>query len=465
MRAQPLEMLRAAAVFVLLGTGGCESKPGAPAPQGVPPTADVETTVSAAPSVSAPAPPEAQPLNVLLLTVDSMRADMPWTGYPREIAPNLTKLAERSTVYENFYSVSSHTGKSVTALLASRYPSTLYRSGWFFAEFSEANLFVPEVMAEHGVRTMAGHAHQYFDRGKKLEQGFDLWEVTPGITFDSDTDKNVTSDKLTKIATDMLGDEQNTKGQFFMWLHYMDPHDQYLQHAESPVFGKYNRDRYDSEMFFTDLHIGKLFEFCSKHPWWERTAIFISADHGEAFGEHDMFKHAFELWEVLTHVPLVAYVPGESPRRITERRSAIDLAPTFLDLMKIDTPKSFVGKSLVPELRGAPPDNREPILLDLPEDRNNPDRHALILGDYKLIVSGPGIRALRLYNLKEDPGEEKDLAKKEPEKLKELEALYQKTWDELGEVEPYGGMELKSGRRANGPRGPEDAPSDAKAAD
>lgn len=441
---------------------GCESSPAPTGSAASPPTPSPTTSATPPPTATASAGvdpgPRTEPLNVLLITVDSLRADMPWTGYPREIAPNLSKLAERSTVYENFYSVSSYTAKSVSSLLASRYSSSLYRSGWFFAEFGEANLFVQEVLADRGVRTMAVHAHKYFDRGKKLEQGFDIWEVTPGISFDSETDKNVTSDKTTKMAIDLLGNPENTKGQFFMWLHYMDPHDQYLQHAESPVFGKYNRDRYDSEVFFTDLHIGKLFEFCEAQPWWDRTAIFISADHGEAFGEHDMFKHAFELWEVLTRVPLIAYVPGQTPRRIAERRSAIDLAPTFLELMgENQMPKSFMGKSLASELRGGAPDNREPIVLDLPEDRNNPDRHAVIHGDYKLIVSGPGLRSLRLYNLKEDPGEENDLAKKQPEKLAELRALYEKTWAGLEVVDPYGGMELKSGRKANGPTGPEPA--------
>jgi arylsulfatase A-like enzyme len=237
----------------------------------------------------------------------------------------------------------------------------------------------------------------------------------------------------------------------------MDPHDQYLQHAESPVFGKHNRDRYDSEVFFTDLHIGKLFEFAKDKPWWSRTAIMISADHGEAFGEHGMFKHAFELWEVLTRVPLIVHVPGLEPRRIQERRSAIDVAPTILELMGgTEMPESFVGKSLVAELRGAPPDDREPIILDLPEDRNNPDRHAIIQGDYKLIVYGPGDRSFRLFNLKDDPAEETDLASKDPKKLEEMKALYLETWKKLDVVEPYGGMELRSGRKALGPRGPEE---------
>lgn len=403
----------------------------------------------------APASPSVpEKLNVLLLTIDSLRADMPWTGYPREIAPNLTKLAKQSVVYSNAYAASSYTAKSVSALLSGRYPSSLYRSGWFFAGFSDANLFLTEVLQQGGVRTMGGHGHLYFDRGKNLNQGFDIWELAPGITFDSSTDKNVTSDKMTDMAIKMLSDEANTSKQFFMWFHYMDPHDQYVKHEGTPDFGKNNRDRYDSEVHFTDSHIGRLFDFAKDKDWWKRTAIIISADHGEAFGEHGMFKHAFELWEVLTRVPLVVYCPGVNPRVISERRSHIDVAPTILELMGHPVPPSFVGRSLLPELKGGAPDVREPIVLDLPEDKNNPDRHAIIAGDYKLIVKNYGANKL-LFNLKEDPAEERDLAKKEPEKLAEMVTLYDKTWKGIEVIVPFGDIPLPSGKKANGPRGPE----------
>lgn len=461
---RPLVLATVAVASIACDKPAPSSEP-TPTSTAVAPVASATSGTAAPAASTAPASPGTQAaktipdkLNVMLLTVDSLRADMPWAGYPREIAPNLTELAKKSVVYTNAYSVSSYTAKSVSSLLTGRYPSSLYRSGWFFAGFSDANLFLTEVLQPAGVRTMGGHGHLYFDRGKNLNQGFDIWELAPGIRFDSSTDKNITSDKMTDMAIRMLSDEANTSKQFFMWFHYMDPHDQYIQHDETPVFGKHNRDRYDSEVFFTDLHIGKLFEFGAQHPWWKDTAIVISADHGEAFGEHGMFKHAFELWEVLTRVPLIVHVPGLAPRRISERRSAIDVGPTILDLMGVEEiPKSFMGKSLMPELAGGPVENREPIVLDLPEDKNNPDRHAIIQGDYKLIVYGPGARSFQLFDIKNDPAEEHDLSSKQPEKLAELKALYEKTWASFEVVEPYGGMELRSGRKANGPRGPVDA--------
>ncbi len=415
-----------------------------------------------APTATAKQAAPREPLNVLMLTVDSLRAKMPWTGYERDIAPNLTALAKESVVYDNAYSASSYTAKSVSALFTGRYPSQVYRSGWFFATFPDSNLFFTEILQKRGIRTMGGHGHAYFDRGKLLDQGFDVWKTVDGIDFDNETDKHVTSDKLTDLAIDMLKDPKNSSGQFFLWFHYMDPHDQYIQHEQSPKFGKKARDRYDSEIFYTDLHIGRLLDYAKKQPWWKNTAVIISSDHGEAFGEHDMYKHAFELWEVLTHVPLVIYASGVKARHIQERRSHIDLAPTITELMGLGADAetlagyaagTFVGRSMVAELYGAEPDNREPIVLDLPEDRNNPERHAIISGDYKLIVKGDGSRQ-ELYNLAKDPGEQSDLAKKQPDKLGEMRKLYDETWSKLDVVQAYGGMKLRTGTKADGPMGP-----------
>jgi arylsulfatase A-like enzyme len=331
-----------------------------------------------------------------------------------------------------------------------RYPSTIYRSGWFFASFGESNLFFTEVLQQHGVRTMGGHGHGYFDRGKALDQGFDVWKVVPGIGFDNSTDKNVTGDKMTDMAVEMLSDKKNSAGQFFMWLHYMD---QYIAHSESPDFGKKSRDRYDSEVFFADMQIGRLLDFARTQPWWDETAVIISADHGEAFGEHGMYKHAFELWEVLTHVPLLIHVPGGAPQRIEQRRSSVDLAPTIMELLGVTAiPPSFIGQSLVPELYGAEAPTREPIVLDLPEDHDNPERRAIIWHDYKLIVRGDG--SFLLFNLAKDPGELTDLAKKEPQMLASLRKVYDETAAKMKVVAPFGGMKLKSGKLANGPTGP-----------
>ena len=408
---------------------------------------------AASPSAAAtPAP--SKPRNVLFITIDSLRADMPWNGYSRVIAPNLVALSEKCTTYSNAYSVSSYTAKSVAAFLSGQYPSTLYRSGFFFANYANANEFMAERLHESGIATLAWFGHMYFSRSKGLEQGFDEWRTVPGITFDPETDNHVTSDKMTALGIELLGKPELKTKQFFAWGHYMDPHDVYNRHEEAPNFGNKARDKYDQEVFYTDLWVKKLLDFVDQQAFAKDTYLVISADHGEAFGEHGMYKHAFELWEVLTRVPLMVCGPGIKAQRITERRSHIDVVPTILDLLGQKPAPELLGKSLVPELTGQEPaKNREPIYLELTEDSHNPPRRAIIRGDYKLIWSGPTDK-FQLFKLATDPGEEKDLSKSEPDQLQGMVAAYHAFWDKLPMLEPYGNMKLHDGATARGPTGP-----------
>jgi arylsulfatase A-like enzyme len=432
--------------LIALGCGG-----GAPVP-----SAPLASTSDPPPSAAATAlsvPPEkderAGPYNVILLLVDSLRADMPWAGYPRPIAPNLTALEKTCASYTRAYSTSSYTAKSVAAALSGKYPSMLKRSGYFFTKYPASNLFFPELLQKAGVHTMATHGHMYMKGGNNgLDQGFDDWRVVDGLTFDAQTDNHVTSDKMTPLAIQQLEAAPKDKP-FFMYLHYMDPHDVYHKHKESPDWGKKARDRYDSEVFFTDLWIGKLLEFAKKQPWWNKTVLIVSADHGEAFGEHKMFRHAFELWEMLVHVPLMFCGPGISARHIDVPRGNVDLAPTILELQGVEADHDFVGKSLVSELEGGNAEAR-PVLLDLPADSNNPERRALVDGNLKLMVFGNDWR-FELYDLADDPGETKDLAKKRPEDLADMKRRYQKLWGPLPKVKPYGGNKLEGGGTATGP--------------
>lgn len=427
---------------------------------------------AATPSQSAKPPEKArperpkEPLNVLLLTVDSLRADrMPWAGYERQVVPNIAKLAEKSVVYENAYSVSSYTAQSVATFLTGRYASTTYRSGVFFTQYSEHNVFFTEVLQEKGIKTIGWHGHMYFGRHKKknLAQGFDEWELVPGITFNAQTDEHVTSEKMTKLGQELLGKVEKGQ-QFFAWAHYMDPHDEYKVHPESPTFetkldgGRskaLNPDRYDSEIFYTDLWIGKLLDWAKEQPWWERTAVVISADHGEAFGEHGRHKHAFDVYEVLQRVPFIVYAPGVAARHVEARRTHIDLAPTVMDLMGQAPLEQFAGESLVPELYGKEAKERDYVLLELAGDSHNPQKSAIIKGEWKLISWNDGWKKF-LYDLSKDPEEKQDLSKEHPEKLEEMWQLHQKAFGELGRIKPYGGNKLKSGGFANGPRGPVD---------
>jgi arylsulfatase A-like enzyme len=407
------------------------------------------------PAAPAPAPlvpltrPK-EPLNVLLLSVEAWRADMPWTGYGRAIAPRLTQLAAESSVWENHRAVSSHTPQALAALLSSRYVSSLYRDGAALTRFTADDTFLPEVLQAKGVRTIGVQANTYFDKASGFEQGFDVWEVVPGAGTGFTADAQVTSEQQASRLIELLGQAQNTDRQFFAWAHFLDPNDPYVSHADVPDFGKQPRDRYDAEVYFTDLWLGKVLEFARRQSWWGRTAVIITGDHGVALGEHGLSQHGSELWDVLLQTPLLIHAPGAKPVRIQPARSQIDLAPTVVELMGLPRVPEFRGQSLLPELYGAPAAARPVLLFELCEDSENPGLRALLAGDDKLIVPSAG-GPERLFNLKSDPPELEDLGEAQPKKLRELAVRFEREWARIPSIEPHGGMKLRSGRLAQGP--------------
>lgn len=330
---------------------------------------------------------------------------MPWAGYPRPIAPRLTELEKKSVSYTHAYSISSYTSMSLGGLLGGKLPSEMKRNGFFFGKYSDDNVMFPELLKKAGVRTLSAHAHSYFSSAG-FEQGFDKWEIVPGIIFKNETDINVTSPKHEEIAERLLSDPLLDTTPFFAWFHFLDPHDQYVSHEKDgiPPFGKTLRDRYDAEVLYTDQHLGKLLDFIAKKPWFAKTAIIVTADHGEAFGEHNMFSHGFEVWENLTRVPMFFVVPGVAPKRIDVPRSAIDLAPTIHELIGVPPDPGFEGKSLVSEMIGKTSPEERDVVIDLPMTSDNDKRRAIVHGTQKIVAYGKD-EALRLYDLAADPDE------------------------------------------------------------
>ena len=298
-----------------------------------------------------------QASNVLLVTIDSLRADMPWAGYPRDIAPVLSAFEKKAVSYTRAYSVSSYTAMSLGGMLAGRYPSELERSGYFFEQYPDSVTMFPELLQKAGVRTLSAHAHFYFDKKSGFRQGFDDYRMVPGLKENNKTDENITSPEHEALAEKMLSEKANTgEGKpFFAWFHFLDPHDEYMPHPGIGPYGKKPRDKYDAEVTFVDQHVGKLLDFVKSQPWGKDTVVIVSADHGEAFGEHKMYRHGFEVWEVLTHVPLMIQAPGATARHIDAPRSAIDFAPTILELTGAPASSELEGKSLVGEIWAARP--------------------------------------------------------------------------------------------------------------
>lgn len=414
--------------------------------------ADTPPVVEPPPVVVAKKSPEKKPkrsYNVILLTVDTLRPDLGFMEYGKPTSPNLDKIAEKGTVFENAYSMASYTGKAVGPLLIGRYPSETFTDFSHFNTYSDNNVMVAERAKEAGYRTFAGMCHWYFRRSSGLGQGFDVWDtsaIPPGM---GDNDTSITSDRMADLALKLLKNPENTVGpdgeapaagdadggtkkphRFFAWFHFFDPHAQYVAHEGSPDFtGKGNyaaaRALYDQEVWYTDKHIGRVLDYIASQPWAEDTAIVMTADHGEAFFEHGMFFHGAEIWNELVHVPLLVYVPGAEPRRVSVKRSHIDVAPTIVELLGLEVPATgeLRGKSLLEDVyrpKGEEHEERD-VYVDMPQGPFNGPKRAVIYGPtpgMKLIHSG-GYQ-YQLFDLATDPDEKKDLAS---DKDKRAEAI------------------------------------------
>jgi choline-sulfatase len=416
-----------------------------------PATASGEPSASARPTsekVDAGTPP-ARALNVIVIVIDSLRADVLRAGRRRNIAPELTALERRAVSYTRAYSISSTTARSVAPMFAGEYPSAMVRSGEYFTRWYPDNLFFAERLKQAGDRSLGVLAHAYFYPASGMSQGFDAWRVLPGTVL-NDPDPKPSAERTTAEAKRLLSRYADPSGarHFFAYLHYIDPHADYLEHDDGPDYGEGPRDLYDEEVHYTDQWVGALVKWVERRPWGKDTAFVISADHGECFGEHRQWKHGYELWEELVHVPLLFVVPGAEPRQIDVPRSHIDLAPTLLELMGENADPPFRGKSLVGELHGQEPEPR-PVVVDLPRDNLQDRRRAVIDGNDKLIARGDDDEWL-LYDLERDPHEKKNLADSDPGRFERMKKLYLELSSHIEIEEVHGDTRLKNapeGRR------------------
>jgi len=364
------------------------------------------------------------PLSFLLITVDTLRPDLGYAGYERPVSPRLDELAKRSVIYERAYSISTYTAFSLPPMMASRYPSEMPRSDRHEVRYMPSNLLLAERLHAAGYRTAGAASHFLFNKALGWIDGIDRFVMT-GVegSQGSGIDWRHSSRPIADTAIKLLGDAEIMSGPFFIWVHFLDPHKQYLEHQGYSTFGDDPRALYDGEIAFTDHHIGRVLDALAASPAADRTVVIFTGDHGEAFGEHGFYFHGREIWDEVVRVPLLVHVPGIAPRTVARRTSTVDVAPTVLDLARLPEDEGARGRSLVTELLGGEGPAR-PVLVDQPRNPYYPPRRGFIQGAYKLhhfIDTG----TFRLFDLDQDPGEHSDLAESRPELLQEVQRSYE----------------------------------------
>ncbi len=421
-------------------------------------------------------------MNLLLLTIDCLRADhLSCLGYPTKTTPNLDEIAGHGTLFTQAIAVGPETPVSFKALFTSSYP--FMHGGRLYV--TDTTTILAQVLKDHGYHTAAFHSNPWLSSFFGYQMGFDK--------FDDSIIKSRSESlvgRLRKLLKAMVGDEgrlyesvrqiyaslrpgnfyskaeainrraeswlQSNSNNFFLWLHYMDAHEPYLPSSRlifplkkyrlleldmkahrspdvlAPLISHWARI-YESKVAYVDAMMGALLNTLKRSNILDDTFVIITADHGQQFLEHGRYGHGHFLYDELIHVPLIIAGPGVKAQVTTEQVSLLDLAPTILDMLNIEKPKAFLGKSLLPLMNGNHPqaDHLEAIseadtvqrltevsVGRMPRLDVNHRRISLRTGKWKYVYTEGELH--ELYDLQDDPGETKNVIDTKPQVATDL---------------------------------------------
>ena len=417
--------------------------------------------LAASAAMVACAPAErAEPWNVVVLLVDTLRADhLGLHGYGRPTSPVLERLARESIVFEHARSQAGCTFPSVASLLTSRPANELMagieRHGMAVPGESP---YVPAILRDQGWATAAVSASiivrdtpSEINRQGGYGRGFERFD-------EQCLDRSAACVNARALA---LLDELPEP--FFLYLHYLDPHAPYRPprwHERRFALGRPDRswvsegeperifrklyegepgipfgrsdlghfvDLYDEEIRFFDTRLGELLAELGGRGLLDRTVLVLLSDHGEELLDHGHFGHCRNLaYETLLRTPLVVRLPGGPAGRLSGPVDNLDVVPTLLDYLGIDPgPVGFAGRSLRPWMEGGEPPP--------------PGHHFALQGTVRTVTDGRwkllvdlASGGTSLYDLAADPGERLDLAARRPGEAERLRKALRR-WVEAAE--------------------------------
>ena len=294
------------------------------------------------------------PPNVLLVTIDTLRADHVGAyGYSAAATPVLDELAHRGVRFASVESAAPLTGPSHATILTGQYPPRhgVRENVSFLLEPGQTTLATR--LRRRGYHTGAFVGAYPVAAGFGFGQGFDHFSeglhANPGIGQGAERPANEVAD----AAVDWL---RAAAPPFFAWVHFYDPHAPY---APPPPFRERFADRpYDGEIAFTDEQLGRVVGALREAGHAEDTLVLVLADHGEGLREHEEAGHGILIYESTLRVPLIVSGPGV-PRGlvVNDAVGTVDVVPTLLALLGLEAPADLPGRSLRPALLGRPCDD------------------------------------------------------------------------------------------------------------
>lgn len=288
-------------------------------------------------------------LNVLLITIDTLRPDrLSCYSSPYLKTPNIDGLAAKGVLFSKAFAHTPTTLASHTNILLGVTP--LYHG-----VRANANFVVPK-----GSLTLAGHLKSLgystgaivggypLDSKFGLAQGFETYDddfAGPGQNKSPLLER-----KAEDVVGKALGWLETRSSPWFLWIHCYDPHDPYEPPA--PFRVQYDKQPYDGEVAYVDFALARLFSYLEESGLFGKTLIVLTGDHGESLGQHGELTHGYLAYNTTLWIPLIIAAPGLGRGRVDQQVGHIDIFPTICDVLNAAKPSLLQGVSLLPAMEG-----------------------------------------------------------------------------------------------------------------
>jgi arylsulfatase A-like enzyme/Flp pilus assembly protein TadD len=364
---------------------------------------------------------------VLLVTIDTLRADHVGAyGNRLGLTPTLDRLAREGLRFERAYAHVPLTLPSHTTIMTGSYPMTngVRDNGSF--RFDGKRPTLASVLKGAGYHTGAFVGAFPVDARFGLNNGFDVYDDNYGSrpaggelsVLERPAEQVLASAQSWIMSVGARGTPApgtqalrtltpSTSAPFFAWVHLYDPHDPYV--PPEPFKSRFAGDLYSGEIAYADAAFGATLDRLRESGALTHTLVVVASDHGESLGEHGERTHGLFAYDATIRVPLLVWAPPtirsavvSSPARL------IDVMPTLLDLVGIDSPPAMDGRSLRPLAGGqGPPDDPGSYFeaLNANLTRNWAPLTGLVQNGLKLV----DLPVPELYELTADPTEQQNV--------------------------------------------------------
>jgi arylsulfatase A-like enzyme/Flp pilus assembly protein TadD len=353
--------------------------------------------------------------NVLLITIDTLRADRVGAYSGGALTPTLDALAARGVRFAHAYAHAPMTLPAHTSILTGLIPPTHGVRNNGSTALASTTPTLATLLHDAGYRTGAFVGAFVLDARFGLGRGFDVYDDRVGsdtgpVTFAFAERR---ADEVVRVAGDWIVRPSAISHQpFFAWIHLFDPHAPYRapeQRAASP---------YDNEVAYTDANVGKLIDRLRAAGQLDSTLVVVLADHGESLGDHGEATHGLFAYDSTLRIPLIIAGPSIGPSVVETPASQADVLPTLIDLLNLPAPARSDGQSMVPAIRGQDAQDHAIYFeaLDAYLTRNWAPLTGVVANGWKYIdLPDP-----ELYDVTNDPGEQRNRVRDDTERTATL---------------------------------------------